>query len=614
MTLKSVIRAVTLLALAVGLSWSSALLADEPMKQPAKPAPEAVPAEKPKEVPLEVSQQVLAKRFEQFQNTLLQMAEQMRKTDPDRAELIFRALSKSQEERVSGQMKVIEELLTKKQFGSAIGRQDDLAKSLVTLLELLQSENRLNEIDAERKRIEALLKDVNKLIGKEKDARAATERGSDPDKAAGQQKDVSDETKKVAEKIDKQDAQKRAEQESKNAKNPSGDAQQQDGKQSDGKSGDSKEGKKSDGKGKDDKDKSAEPKDGSKDGMKDGEKDSPKSRVQKNEKDKPEPSGDSSKNSDGQKSPEGQSGQPMPGQQGQPMPGQQGKPMPGQQQNGPQPQQQEQQKTPGREDLEQAREEMQKAIEDLKKLDRDKASRHQDEAIKRLLEAKEKFEEILRQLREEEKKLTLTALEARFRKMLALQLIVYNDTLTLSKTGKKDDPTYEAKSKQLARNEDEIVVEAEKTLVLLKSEGSSVAFPDAAEAIRDDMATIVQRLDKADPGELTQTIERNVIEALEEMIDALQKELEKQKDKDKQQQQQQQQQQEDENALVDALAELKMLRSLQLRINRQTKQLGRLIDGEQAQEPEIIEQLQTLSRRQAKIQQAAYDLSTGKNK
>lgn len=611
MTLKSVLRAVTLLGLAVGLSWSNGLLADEPAKQPAKPMVDAAPAEKPKEVPLEVSQQVLAKRFEQFQNTLLQMAEQMRKTDPDRAELIFRALSKSQEERVSGQMKVIEELLTKKQFGSAIGRQDDLAKSLVTLLELLQSENRLNEIDAERKRIEALLKDVNKLIGKEKDARAATERGADPDKAAGQQKDVSDETKKVAEKIDKQDAQKRAEQESKNPKSQSGDAQQQDGKQSDGKSGDPKDGKNSDGKGKDDKNKSTDPKDGSKDGSKDekkdGDKESPKSRVQKNEKDKPEQSGDSPKNSDGQKSQDGQPGQPMPGQQGQPMPGQQGQPMPGQQ--GPQ-QQQQQQKTPGREDLEQAREEMQKAIEDLKKLDRDKASRHQDEAIKRLLEAKEKFEEILRQLREEEKKLTLTALEARFRKMLAQQLIVYNDTLTLSKTGKKDDPTYEAKSKQLARNEDEIVVEAEKTLVLLKSEGSSVAFPDAAEAIRDDMATIVQRLDKADPGELTQTIERNVIEALEEMIDALQKELEKQKDKDKQQQQQQ----EDENALVDALAELKMLRSLQLRINRQTKQLGRLIDGEQAKEPEVVEQLQTLSRRQAKIQQATYDLSTGKNK
>ncbi len=610
MTRNFVVRVVAMIAIVFGLSASVAVRAQDAAQQPAANGP----ADKPKEVPLEINQQVLAKRFEQFQNTLLQMAEQMRKTDPDRAELIFRALSKSQEDRVSGQMKVIEELLTKKQFGSAIGRQDDLTKSLFALLELLQSENRLNEIDAERKRIEALLKDVNKLIGKEKDARAATERGADADKAAGQQKDVSDETKKVAEKIDKQDAQKRAEQDGKNSKSPQGDAQSQDGKQSDGKQSDSKDPKKSDGKSsdgkasesKDGQSKDGQKKDGSKDGQdpKDGnkkesdDKDSPKSRVQKN--DKPEQNGEPSKNSDGRKQ-EGQQGQPMPGQQGQPMPGQQQ-------------QQQQQQKTPGREDLEQAREEMQRAIEDLKKLDRDKASRHQDEAIKRLLEAKEKFEEILRQLREEEKKLTLTALEARFRKMLSQQLLVYNDTITLAKTGKKDDPTFEAKSKQLARNEDEIVVEAEKALVLLKSEGSSVAFPDAAEAIRDDMTTIVQRLDRADPGELTQTIERNVIEALEEMIDALQKELEKQKDKDKQQQQQQQQGQPEDDPLVDALAELKMLRSLQLRINRQTKQLGRLIEGEQAKEPEVVEQLQTLSRRQAKIQQATYDLATGRNK
>ena len=98
------------------------------------------------------------------------------------------------------------------------------------------------------------------------------------------------------------------------------------------------------------------------------------------------------------------------------------------------------------------------------------------------------------------------------------------------------------------------------------------------------------------------------------MIDAMQKELEKAKDKDKDQQQQQEQGEKDPDPLVDVIAELKMLRSLQLRINRVTKQLGRLIDGEQASQPEVVDQLQTLSRRQSKIQQATYDLSTGKNK
>ena len=72
-----------------------------------------------------------------------------------------------------------------------------------------------------------------------------------------------------------------------------------------------------------------------------------------------------------------------------------------------------------------------------------------------------------------------------------------------------------------------------------------------------------------------------------------------------------------EPPLVDILAELKMLRSLQLRVNRMTKQFGRMIespDGEQALKGEVLDQLRRLAVRQARIQQATYDLATGKNK
>ena len=42
---------------------------------------------------------------------------------------------------------------------------------------------------------------------------------------------------------------------------------------------------------------------------------------------------------------------------------------------------------------------MERAIEELKKKSRDAAADHQDKALQELLEAKEKLEEILRQLR-----------------------------------------------------------------------------------------------------------------------------------------------------------------------------------------------------------------------
>ena len=256
---------------------------------------------------------------------------------------------------------------------------------------------------------------------------------------------------------------------------------------------------------------------------------------------------------------------------------------------------------------------MQKAIDELRRKNRETASRHQDEAIRELLEAKEKLEEILRQLREEERKLMLAALEARFRKMLGMQLLVYQDTIRVNKSASPGDETHAARSKSLARSEDEIVLEVDKALVLLREEGSSVAFPEAALAIREDMVAITGLLDDAKTGELTQTLEQSVIEALEEMVDALQKEMEKQKEQEPKDGKPKEGMPQDK-PLVDDLAELKMLRSLQLRVNRQTRQLGRLIDGDQATEADLLEQLQTLSRRQARIQKATYDIATGKNK
>jgi hypothetical protein len=256
---------------------------------------------------------------------------------------------------------------------------------------------------------------------------------------------------------------------------------------------------------------------------------------------------------------------------------------------------------------------MERAIENLKKNKRHDASDDQDDALAELQRAKEKLEEILRQLREEEKERFLAMLEARFQRMLAMQLLVYDGTTKLGRATQSDESRNTARALQLARQEDEIALEATKAVTLLREEGTAVAFPEAVEMLRDDMRTVTRRLEKTEVGELTQSIEKDIIEALEEMIDALQKEMEKSKNKDQQNQQQQNQQQQDPE-LVDKLAELKMLRTLQLRINNRTRRLGREVDGEQANSAELIDQLEELAERQARIQKATYDISTGRNK
>ena len=207
----------------------------------------------------------------------------------------------------------------------------------------------------------------------------------------------------------------------------------------------------------------------------------------------------------------------------------------------------------------------------------------------------------------------MAALEARFRKMLTAQIGVYNGTVVVSKTPiEKWIDTMHARSRELSQMENEIAMDAAKALQVLREEGTSVAFPIAVEDLHDDILQVARRLEESKAFELTQAIEQDIIEALNEMVEALQKEMDKSKN-DQQQQAQQQNGQKQEPGLVDLIGELKMLRTLQQRINRRTKQYGRLLEGEQATEPDLLEQLRSLSRRQARVQQSAYDLATKKN-
>lgn len=582
------------------------LVADEPADKSKTPGAEPAEAAPSNDLPLITSQDVLSRRYKRFEETLMKLAEVLRKTDPDRATLLVRAIGRSREDLNYERMVRVVELLKQEKFGDAIETQGELMSQLQGLLDLLLSEDRAKEIAAEKARLEAYIKDLNKLIGQQKDVRAATERGEPAEGLEGRQGKVAEKTDELAKKIDKDDA-------AMNERKQDGSKKRGDENSKSDQSGKSKDGEKSDGESKD-----GQP--GEKDGDKD--KNGDQKPGEKNDKNsKPGEKKDGSKNSkSGQpKSGQPKSGQPKSGQpkNGQPKEGQpqEGQPQEGQPQDSQNQQQQQQDKTPGRQELEQAKREMERAIEELKKKQNQGASDHQDEALRKLIAAKEKLEEILRQLREEERMRMLAALEARFQRMLAQQLLVYDGTVKLDKTSPSEKMTSRVvgRATQLARQEDEIAIEATKALTLLREEGSAVAFPEAVEQLRDDMRHVAERLDRTDVAELTQAIERDIIDALEEMIEALQKEIEKNDEKKKQQQQQQQQQQQDK-ALVDQLSELKMLRSLQLRVNNRTRQLGTLVPGEQALDQGVVQQLQRLAERQARIQQATYDLATGKNK
>ena len=623
-------RAIT--ALVLGCCWL--LPAANAGAQPATgEAPAAAPAaqvetpaagdSKAPAAELSIEQEQVAERYRRFEELLLRMAELTAAEDPSRAALLRQTVAKSKERLVGMQFEKIIEMLGADKLTIAVNGQGDITKDLQTLLDLLLSEDRSERLKTEQERLRAYLKEVNKLIKDQQGVEAQTRRGGQTDPLAERQSKLAERTDKLGQQMRNDEAEARGESPDKKSDEAS-DAKSADGKNPDEQPADGK----SDGKSADDKpegDRGAEskPSDGDKSGEKsgegrpsDGEKpDSGKSEQGDSKSGEPgKPGeGDPSKPSDASGKP-GESGDSEPGQS-QPGESQPGSPNPGgdssESESG------EQQLPPAENDAQRrvavAQQRMKDAQEKLEKALREEAVEKQEEALRELEAAKAELEKILRQMREEEMARILALLEARFRKMLEQQVEVYEGTIRLDRLPAADrGRSSEIEASRLSRSESLIVIEADKALALLHEEGSAVAMAEALEQTRDDMQQVTSKLAEFDVGALTQGIEEDIIASLEEMIAALEK---AQQEMESQQSQQQPQPpgEPQEPPLVDQLAELRMIRSLQMRVNRRTQTYTKLINGEQADKPELIEAIKDLAKRQDRIYRTTRDIVVGKN-
>ncbi|MCI0639994.1 MAG: hypothetical protein L0Y72_12095 [Gemmataceae bacterium] len=360
-----------------------------------------------------------------------------------------------------------------------------------------------------------------------------------------------------------------------------------------------------------------------------GEKSASKSGGEAGAKSNPSPPGEKSDSKSGGKGSAGQQAEAKPGQQSQG----QSQAKPGQQSGDNQPGQKGDPKQ-GNQDpkdnianskkqVQDAQEKMQQAEDKIAKKDNKPASGDQGEAINKLEQAKKKLEELLRQLREEELERLLAALENRCQKMLAMQLQVLAGTERVFRDVENNDDKKPTRQNQqdsikLSDQEKDIVLEATKAIEMLEAEGSAVAFPEVFQQVRDDMIHVQKRLEITDVGVVTQAIERDIIESLKEMIDALKK-AKKELD-DKKNPNQPKEGQPPPNAdqkLLDQIAELKMIRSMQLRVNARTETYGKLYvprEGEQTADPMIRRELNNLSERQERISDVATRIAKGDNK
>lgn len=452
-------------------------------------------------------------RYARFERMLTQMADILGQQDPERADLLRRAIGKGREGRIREQIENVVALIESGEIGNASEKQADVIESLQELLKLLQSEDRRSAVERERNRLNALLKDVRGVLAEQRSARAATQNSPAPSSAApGQQKAIS-ETDKLLESMRAHDDQE------------------------------------------------------SKDGV------------------------------------------PKDDEPGKGDPKQSDKPSKGSSENGKQKSDKNKQ-TPGREQLEKAREEMERAIKELKEQNREEALKNEDHAIEELHEAGEKLEAMLRQLREEEKEMMLASLEARFQRMLQAETAIHEGTVGVAATPQDDwlDLNY-GRCRELSQQQSELTQECAQTVNLLREEGTSVAIVIAVEDIEADMNSVSEWMQEYKVGELTQSVQKDILESLKQLIETTQKEMQEMKDQQKQEQQQRDPS-EEKPGLVELMAEIRVLRSLQLQVNRRTKQVDGLLQSSTTDDlPALQKQLHDLAIRQNRLIESAKELA-----
>jgi hypothetical protein len=242
------------------------------------------------------------------------------------------------------------------------------------------------------------------------------------------------------------------------------------------------------------------------------------------------------------------------------------------------------------------------------------AREEQERAIEELENARAELQEILRQLREQEVERLLVRLEARVRDMLRIEKGLVTETRRLAVDPRPPtDRSRQLEAGRLGREQAEVGTAATRALAVVRDDGTAVAVPQALEQVRDDAEQAASRLARGDTGAATTGIQEDIVAGLEELLGALERAR-----SDPQSAQQGgaggRAPEPGDQPLVDALAELKMLRSLQVRVNTRTGRFARLLgDGiEEAEEPELRAALGRLADRQRSIEQAAHDIVTGR--
>jgi len=533
-------------------------------------------------------ERLVSRQMRELEATFLRLADLLAASDPRRAATLRTAFEQARETELTTRLDAVVELLEQGQLLKASAGQETALDRLRRLLALLEAGDSSRTVADSKKQVKEFLGRINQLIARQKGLEGTTEAGGDAEAIAGEQEKVATDTRKLADDVETfrheaAEAAGLAEEKAGADGDPEATGEPATGDQQKGGTGEAP----------------------------------PNNKPAAGEAGKPSEDGNG-KPSDAETQPGEPGGKPANGEgegdAGEPgQPGQQSS----EQGSAQEPQGDDEASRAARTSrrLAAAEQRMEQAQERLDQARRDEAREEQEQALAELEAARAELEEILRQLREEEIERLLVRLEARVRTMLRAERAVLRgiDQLADETRGLKPRER-ELESARLGREQQAITADATRALTLVRDDGSAVAIPEALEQIREDSLQAASRLKQGDTRGLTRGIVEDLVLSLEELLAALER-------AEREQQERQQQgpaggrpAEPGEQPLVDKLAELKMIRTLQLRVNRRTSRFSQLLtdDTEKAGEPELIEALGRLADRQERVERAAHDIVTGR--
>jgi hypothetical protein len=522
-------------------------------------------------------QRSLAGRYAQLEQILLRLSETSANSNPRQATLLNKALLESKDKLLVQRFQTLVNTLERRQLTDAVTGQTEIEQDLLLLLKLLESMNRDEKREQEKEKIKEFLKEVEEIIQSERILKNETHQQESQNLPTMEkdQRDIRMRAQTLGENIAEHEG--TAPQKKETQKEESGDRSQETEERSQESGDRSQEGEQQKGE------------------QQQGE-------QQQGEQQKGE-----------QQQGEQQQGEQQKGEQ------QQGEQQ--QSQQNQQQQQQQQEQTPTQRALQKALERMKEAEQRLQKAEKEGAIHEQEEAIAELQRLKEELEKILRQLREEELMQTLEKLEARFKRMLQQEKTIRAQTETLiNETAGEQAPEQrqiKIRADRLGVDQQSVVDDAESALVILREDGTAQAMVESLLQARFDMTEAKKRLEQTLLDTITIHIEDAIIEALQEMLEAIQEAIEEARER--QENAENQQQQEGgmgEEPLIQLLAELRMIKSMQRRVNERTTryddEIKRLLDKPDVDWSPFQQAVEELARQENRISRILHELKVGK--